>query len=90
MFLSTVHTLLRLRGTRPEKRLIADQLAKIHQPTLIFWGENDPFGSPKVGELMAASLPNAELHVVKGGHTPWLTQAKRIGPIAREFLRQHS
>jgi pimeloyl-ACP methyl ester carboxylesterase len=90
VFLSTVHTLLRLRGTRPEKRLTADQLAKIHQPTLIFWGENDPFGSPDIGKAMVESMPDAELRVVDGGHTPWLTQAKRIGPIAREFLHQHS
>jgi pimeloyl-ACP methyl ester carboxylesterase len=89
MFLSTVHTLLRLRGTRPEKRLTADQISKIHQPTLIFWGENDPFGSPDIGKAMVESMPDGELHIVDGGHTPWLTQAKRIGPIARKFLRRH-
>ncbi|HDS01800.1 MAG TPA: alpha/beta hydrolase [candidate division Zixibacteria bacterium] len=90
MFLSTVHTLLRLRGTRPEKRLTANQLTKIHQPTLIFWGENDPFGSPDIGQAMVESMPDAELHIVGGGHAPWLTQAKRISPIAGEFLRRHS
>ncbi len=88
-FLSTVHTLIRLRGSRPETRLTAGQLAKIDQPILLFWGKNDPFGSPEVGKRMAAKMPAAELHVIGGGHAPWLTQAERIGPTAARFLQQH-
>lgn len=53
-------------------------------------GKNDPFGPPEVGERMIARMPAAELHVVGGGHCPWLTQADRIGPIARSFLREHA
>lgn len=88
-FLSTVHTLIRLRGSRPETRLTAGQLAKIDQPTLLFWGKNDPFGLPEVGKRMATKMPAAELHVIEGGHAPWLTQAERIGPTATHFLQQH-
>jgi len=87
--LSTLQTLLRLRGSRPEMRLESAQLARIDRPTLLVWGEDDPFGSPEVGERVAASLPAAELHVVGGGHSPWLTQAERIGPTARSFLQRH-
>ena len=89
-FLSTVHALLRVRGSRPAMRLTAEQLARIEQPTLLFWGKDDPFGPPEVGERMAATMPTAELHVVGGGHSPWLTQAKRIGPIATRFLHRHA
>ena len=88
-FLSTLHTLIRLRGSRPAMRLTAKQLAAISQPTLVFWGENDPFGSVEAGERMVRVMPDAELHVVGGGHAPWLTQSERIGPIATRFLRQH-
>ena len=88
-FLSMLHALLRLRGSRPEARLTADQLRSIAQPTLLFWGENDPFGPPAVGERMAATMPAAELHVVGGGHAPWLTQAQRIGPTTKRFLHEH-
>jgi hypothetical protein len=35
-------------------------------------------------------MPDAELHVVDGGHSPWLTQSGRIGPVARGFLRRHA
>lgn len=89
MFLSTVHQLLRLRGSRPESRLTAEELAGIDQPTLLFWGEHDPFGSPAVGERIVAAMPAAKLHVIGGGHAPWLTQAQRIAPFATRFLQQH-
>ena len=88
-FLSTLNTLIRLRGNRPAMRLTAKQLAGISQPTLVFWGKNDPFGSVEAGERMVRVMPDAELHVVGGGHAPWLTQSERIGPIATRFLRQH-
>ena len=89
MFLSTLHALIRLRGSRPAMRLTADQLARIARPTLVFWGRDDPFGSGEVGERVAEAMPDAELHVVGGGHAPWLTQAGRIGPVAARFLRHH-
>jgi 2-hydroxy-6-oxonona-2,4-dienedioate hydrolase len=89
-FLATLHGLLRLRGARPEMRLTAEQLARIYQPTLLCWGEDDPFGPPEVGERMAAAMPAAELHIAEGGHAPWLTQAGRIGPTATRFLHQHA
>jgi len=88
-FLSMLNVLLRLRGNRPETRLTAKQLAQIEQPTLVFWGENDPFGRVEIGERMVEVMPNAELHVVGGGHAPWVTQSERIGPIATRFLREH-
>lgn len=85
-FLATLHALVRLRGSRPETRLTADQLSRIAQPTLLYWGRDDPFGAPELGERVAAALPRAELHLVDGGHCPWLTQAAHIGPSAARFL----
>lgn len=89
-FLSTLHTLLSLSGSRPATRLTDEELARIDQATLLFWGEDDPFGTPDVGEHIAAKMPAAQLHVVSGGHAPWLTQAKRIGAMATQFLHQHN
>ena len=87
-FLSTLNALIRLRGNQPEMRLSAKQLEQIAQPTLVFWGENDPFGSVKVGERMVNVMPNAELHVVGGGHAPWLKHSKHIAQTANRFLHQ--
>jgi 2-hydroxy-6-oxonona-2,4-dienedioate hydrolase len=86
-FLAMLHGLLHLRGARPEVRLTPEQLAAIDQPTLIFWGDEEPFGARNVAERMAATMPTAELHIVRGGHAPWLTDAQRIAPIATQFLQ---
>ena len=85
-FLSTLNALIRLRGNRPDMRLSAKQLEQIAQPTLVFWGENDPFGSVEVGERMVKVMPNAELHVIGGGHAPWLKHSKQIAQIANPFM----
>ena len=66
-FLSTLNTLIRVRGSRPAMRLTAEQLARIAQPTLVFWGQDDPFGPVEAGERMVKAMPDAELHVVGGG-----------------------
>ena len=88
-FLDTLHALLRLRGSRPERRVTPDQLRRVNQPTLLVWGADDPFGAPEVGRRMAAILPAAEFLVVEGGHAPWLSCANRIGRAATIFLRRH-
>ena len=87
MFLATLHTLLRLRGSRPQTRLTEDQLSQIPHPTLLVWGDDDPFGSLATGERMAAAMPHAEIHAVEGGHAPWLTKASAIGQRVTSFLK---
>ncbi|MEJ7932052.1 alpha/beta hydrolase [Ramlibacter sp. AN1015] len=89
-FLSTLHVLVRLRGNRPRHRLTASELELVTQPTLLLWGDRDPFGSPAVGERVAAAMPCAELRVVNGGHCPWLKNAASIGPAATRFLHEHA
>ena len=84
-FLSMLHVLLRLRGSQG-LRLTAEQLARISQPTLVFWGRNDPFGPVEIGQGMVKAMPDAELHVVGGGHAPWLTEAEPIGTDTVRFL----
>ena len=88
-FLAMLNALIRLRGSRPAMRLTAEQLSRVTQPTLVFWGQDDPFGSVETGERMVKAMPDAELHVVGGGHAPWLTQAERIGPLVTHFLHHH-
>lgn len=89
-FLSTLHVLIRLRGSRPAHRLTAEQLGLIQQPTLLFWGERDPFGPPAVGKRVAAAMRSAELRIVGGGHCPWLKHATTMAPVMTRFLREHA
>jgi pimeloyl-ACP methyl ester carboxylesterase len=67
-------------------RLKPEQLKQLVKPTLLFWGNNDPFGAPEVGKQMADIMPDADLHIIDGGHVPWLTQSKIIGPEVTTFL----
>lgn len=89
-FLATLNHLIRLRGNRPEHALNAEQLAAIDLPTLLVFAENDPMGGPSVGERVAAAMPDADLHIVDGGHAPWLHHAAQIAPLVESFLHRTS
>lgn len=85
-FLATLNALVRLRGSRPNMALSAEQLGAIEAPTLLVFAENDPMGGPEIGRRAASAMQNAELHVVPGGHAPWIHHADRIGPHVNSFL----
>lgn len=85
-----LHALVRLRGARPEMALTAEQLARLTQPVRVIWGEDDPFGSAAIGRRAAEIIPEAEFHLVPGGHAPWVNQAEKVGAIAAPFLREHA
>jgi pimeloyl-ACP methyl ester carboxylesterase len=85
-FLLTLRRLLRLRGSRPELALTADQLGLIELPALLVFAADDPMGGPAVGERVADVMPGAELCVVEGGHAPWLHHADQIAPPLAAFF----
>jgi len=69
----------RVAGPLPVERIAA--------PTLLLWGDNDPISPLAVGEHLAMRLPEARLHVVKGGgHDLAETHAGEIAPLIAEFL----
>lgn len=81
---------LGLRGSWPEVQLNEPELARLTQPVQLIWGENDPFGSPAVGQQAAEIIPDADFHRVGGGHGPWFTQSDVVGPLVTNFLREHT
>ena len=85
-FLAMLHTLVRVRGARPEMALTADQLTGVHQPSLLILGGDDPMGTPSDSERLARAVPQTEIHIVEGGHAPWLHHADQIGPLVNAFL----
>jgi pimeloyl-ACP methyl ester carboxylesterase len=89
-FLDTLRTMIRIRGARPDVALSTAVLSGVRQPAQLVWGDDDPMGSIDVAHRVAKVLPDAELHVIKGGHAPWLTQADEIGDLATAFLDRHS
>lgn len=84
------HAAVRLRGARPEVALGEAELHRLTQPVQLIWGANDTFGPPTVGERAAELISQAELHVVPGGHGPWVNEPQRVGSIIAPFMRSHS
>lgn len=85
-FLSMLNALVRMRGARPEMALGRDRLARVNTPSLLIFSREDPFGAEEVGRCAADALADAELHMVDGGHAPWLHHADQIAPLIRNFL----
>jgi pimeloyl-ACP methyl ester carboxylesterase len=65
-------------------RSVQDQeIPKVEVPTLVVWGEQDPWLPPAVAEAYAAQLPNSTLErVADAGHWPWLDEPELIERIA--------
>jgi 2-hydroxy-6-oxonona-2,4-dienedioate hydrolase len=85
-FLATLHTLVRLRGARPDMALNADQLTCVHQPSLLILAADDPMGSESDSERLAAAVPETDIHIVDGGHVPWIHHTDQIAPLVNAFL----
>jgi poly(3-hydroxyalkanoate) depolymerase len=62
-------------------------LQRIRQPTLVLAGDDDPIVPVQNGRLLAALIPEARLHVVRGGgHLFLLEQAEEVAPVVADFL----
>ena len=69
----------RVAGPLPVERIVA--------PAFLLWGDNDPISPLAVGEHLAQRLPNARLHVVKGGgHDLAETHADEVTPLIQQHL----
>jgi poly(3-hydroxyalkanoate) depolymerase len=61
-------------------------LKLIRQPTLIVVGDDDPIIPVVNGRIMARLIPDATLHVYRGGHIALVTEAEQLAPVIEEFL----
>jgi pimeloyl-ACP methyl ester carboxylesterase len=63
------------------------ELARIHAPTLVVWGEHDSVVPHEVGEQLAAHLPNARFEVIPGaGHNPMWDRPSAFNAALLAFL----
>jgi pimeloyl-ACP methyl ester carboxylesterase len=83
-----MRTALRPRGSNPLYQLQTGDLRGIEHPTQFIWGDNDVFGGPDVGGQAAASMPNATLRVIAGGHIPWVDNPDECASLTDEFLHR--
>jgi poly(3-hydroxyalkanoate) depolymerase len=63
-------------------------LHRLHQPTLILTGRDDPIVPAINGRIMACLIPNSTLHVFDDGHLGLVTSAAELAPIVRAFLTE--
>lgn len=58
-------------------------------PTLITWGQHDPFFTVPGAEAYRRDLPDAELHLLDAGHFALETHGQEIAAHIRRFLAAH-
>lgn len=62
-------------------------LHSVSHPAMLIWGDADPISPLAVGERLRDLLPNARLHVVKGGdHALAHNRAAEIAPLIQRHL----
>jgi pimeloyl-ACP methyl ester carboxylesterase len=61
-------------------------LRLIRQPTLVIAGDDDPIIPVMNARLMARLIPDARLHVYRGGHIALITEARQLAPVVETFL----
>jgi poly(3-hydroxyalkanoate) depolymerase len=61
-------------------------LRLIRQPTLVIAGDDDPIIPVINPRVMARLLPDAQLHLYRGGHLALVTEAPEVAPVVEKFL----
>jgi pimeloyl-ACP methyl ester carboxylesterase len=82
----TQRAILRLYRSAPEDELaeVGRNLGKITAPTLVVWGEKDPYLDPRFAHAYANAVGGrAEVDIVEGAaHWPWYEQPRVIDRVA--------
>jgi pimeloyl-ACP methyl ester carboxylesterase len=73
-------------GYRRSLRVHPDELRRLTVPTLLLWGDHDPFGAVKVAQATARLVPKAQLEVLPAGHAPWLGHPERVSELLSRFV----
>jgi pimeloyl-ACP methyl ester carboxylesterase len=78
-------TLALYRHADPVRLAVAGRdLDKLTCPSLVLWGDSDPYIPTRFAEAHTAILPSAELEIVAGGgHWPWIDDARVVERILR-------
>ncbi|MGY1782470.1 poly(3-hydroxyalkanoate) depolymerase [Geodermatophilus sp. SYSU D01036] len=61
-------------------------LSLVRQPTLVVAGDDDPIVPLVNARVMARLIPDARLHVYRGGHLALVTEADELAPVVEDFL----
>jgi len=84
----TSRAVLALYRDADPKRLAAagEDLSNLTCPSLVLWGDRDPYLPTRFAEAYASALPASKLELVSGaGHWPWIDDARVIDDV-QSFL----
>ena len=84
----TRRAILRLYRSAPEEMLAGygDRLGRITAPTLVLWGERDPYVPASFADAYAQAIPNATLQrIADASHWCWIDRPDLIGQVT-DFL----
>ncbi|KAB2388168.1 alpha/beta fold hydrolase [Actinomadura montaniterrae] len=74
---------------RERNLLRPDRMPRITAPTLVVWGNKNPFGDVPEAQAIADAIPGARLEIFNEcGHWPQHEQAGRYNPISLAFLAE--
>lgn len=88
-FVAAIDRLLALQEieNRQPDLLTEEQMGAIKAPTLIVWGNENPFGAIPEAERMHRSIPGSRLEIFeKCGHWPQHEHAERFNQLHLDFL----
>ncbi len=76
---------------RAEQEYFEPRAAELQAPVLVVWGKYDRFISSKLGEEIAATLPNAQLKIIdKAGHYVHMDKPAELVRVIAKFLEEKS
>jgi pimeloyl-ACP methyl ester carboxylesterase len=71
-------------------RALAPKLRVIDPPTLVIWGEEDPFLPKEFAQKQRDVFPAAEVHLLPGcGHWPFIDDLEAVSALLVPFLERH-
>ncbi len=69
---------------------VEDRLDRVTQPLLVLAGRHDRTCPPEASELMAARIPQSQLHIFEeSGHMPFVEEPEAFLDVVRVFLRRN-
>lgn len=83
---SLMHAIDRFRTPRAESVLTPGELAAVRTPTMFIWGADDPYLAPEDADPSIDRMPDATLHVLPGGHGPWLVDPGHVADLIETHL----
>lgn len=69
---------------------LIEQVAEIHQPTLVICGADDQMTPPRYAQFLSGTISAARLEIIPGaGHMVMLEQPDLVTSVIKEFLDDH-